>query len=187
MAVRRRLAALLAVLVLAAAGVLAGCGGDDDGKDDKAGAGSGSTQRTDAATPTATTEQADEPPAQAKTKPKVVVPEGKPPRALKARDITKGKGPAAKPGDSLTVQYVGVSYSTRKEFDASWNRGQPFTFPLGGGQVIPGWDKGLEGMKAGGRRELTIPPELAYGPQGQPPDIGPDETLVFVIDLERID
>jgi peptidylprolyl isomerase len=104
---------------------------------------------------------------------------------LRVEDIVKGKGRAAKQGDSLTVQYAGVTFSTGTEFDASWNRGEPFTFELGG-QVIPGWNQGLEGMRPGGRRKLTIPPQLAYGAQGQPPSIGPNETLVFVIDLVRI-
>ena len=83
----------------------------------------------------------------------------------------------------MTVQYVGVTFSTGEQFDASWDSGQPFSFQLGGGQVIPGWDRGLKGMRKGGRRELTIPPTLAYGAQGSPPAIGPNETLVFVVDL----
>ena len=81
------------------------------------------------------------------------------------------------------MQYVGVGYSNGKEFDSSWSAGQPFTFQLGSGWVIPGWDQGIEGMKVGGRRELIIPPDLGYGEQGQPPAIKPDETLVFVVDL----
>jgi peptidylprolyl isomerase len=83
----------------------------------------------------------------------------------------------------VSVQYVGVNFSNGQQFDASWDSGQPFEFPLGGGSVIPGWDQGVEGMKVGGRRELIIPPDLGYGAQGQPPDIPPNETLVFVIDL----
>ena len=114
------------------------------------------------------------------------IPSGDPPRKIVVKDIVEGKGPAAKPGDTLTVQYVGKSFSTGQEFDASWDRGQPFTFQLGSGMVIPGWDDGLEGMKAGGRRELVIPPDLGYGSQGSPPAIAPDETLVFVIDLVKI-
>jgi peptidylprolyl isomerase len=84
------------------------------------------------------------------------------------------------------VQYVGVSHSNGEQFDASWDRGgEPFTFTLGSGQVIPGWDEGVQGMKVGGRRKLVIPPDLAYGETGQPP-IGPNETLIFVIDLEDV-
>jgi len=102
---------------------------------------------------------------------------------LKVNDIVKGKGPGAKPGDQLLIQYVGITYSTGEQFDASWDSGQPYSFQLGTGSVIPGWDRGLRGIKKGGRRELIIPPRLAYGAQGSPPDIGPNEPLVFVIDL----
>ena len=116
-------------------------------------------------------------------KPAIDVPDGPPPSSLETEDLVEGDGEPVKPGDELEVQYVGVSYATGEEFDASWDRGEPFVFELGAGMVIPGWDEGLDGMKVGGRRKLTIPPELAYGSEGSPPDIGPDETLVFVIDL----
>jgi peptidylprolyl isomerase len=119
-------------------------------------------------------------------KPAIPKPAGAPPTSLVKRDIVVGKGRAAKAGDSVSVQYVGVSWSTGKEFDASWDRGQAFTFPLGAGQVIRGWDLGVAGMKAGGRRELVIPPDLAYGPAGSPPAVGPNETLIFVVDLQKI-
>jgi peptidylprolyl isomerase len=118
-----------------------------------------------------------------KTKPQVTVPKGAPPKKLEIRDIEEGTGPEAKAGDEVTVQYVGVDYKSGKQFDASWDRHEPFTFPLGNGEVIRGWDKGVEGMKVGGRRELIIPPNLAYGPEGRPPVIPPNETLIFVIDL----
>jgi peptidylprolyl isomerase len=117
------------------------------------------------------------------TKPTVEVPSGPPPSSLQVKDIADGDGAEAQPGDTLSVQYVGVDYETGKEFDSSWDSGQPFTFQLGGGQVIPGWDQGIQGMKVGGRRELIVPPDLAYGKQGQPPAIGPNATLVFVVDL----
>jgi peptidylprolyl isomerase len=119
-------------------------------------------------------------------KPVVEVPSGPPPTTLETKDIVTGDGPAAQAGDQLTVQYVGVDYQTGKEFDTSWGKPQPFKFQLGGGQVIPGWDQGVAGMKVGGRRELIIPPNLAYGAQGQPPAIGPNATLIFVIDLVSI-
>ena len=119
-------------------------------------------------------------------KPEIPKPTGAPPRKLEKLDIVKGKGPAAKAGDTVTVHYAGVSFSTGDEFDASWTSGRPFSFPLGGGRVIAGWDKGVAGMKKGGRRQLTIPPELAYGAQGSPPVIGPYVTLVFVIDMLAI-
>ena len=98
-----------------------------------------------------------------------------------------GKGKTAAKGDAVTVQYVGISYATGQQFDASWDSGQPFPFKLGQGEVIPGWDKGVAGMREGGRRRLTIPPEDAYGPAGSPPSIGPNETLIFVVDLVSID
>jgi peptidylprolyl isomerase len=120
-------------------------------------------------------------------KPEVAQPSGEPPTELQTVDIVKGKGKAAKAGDTVSVQYVGNSWSTGTQFDASWDRGsEPFTFPLGAGQVIPGWDQGVVGMKKGGRRLLVIPPDLAYGAQSPSPDIGPNETLIFVVDLEKI-
>jgi len=116
----------------------------------------------------------------------VKAPTGPAPTELKVRDIFPGGGRAAKAGDQVTVQYVGVRYRDGRQFDASWDRNEPFPFQLGAGMVIPGWDRGVAGMKVGGRRELTIPPDLAYGAQGAGPDIGPNETLVFVIDLLKI-
>jgi peptidylprolyl isomerase len=118
-----------------------------------------------------------------KTKPEIPKPSGKPPKRLVIKDIVKGTGKTAKAGDVVSVQYVGVDFKTGKQFDASWDAGQPFQFQLGAQSVIPGWDQGVVGMKVGGRRELIIPPDLAYGPQGQPPAIAPNATLVFVIDL----
>ena len=94
-----------------------------------------------------------------------------------------GSGPVAEAGKNVPVQYVGISFTNGRQFDASWDRGEPFSFQLGAGQVIPGWDQGVAGMKVGGRRQLVIPPDLAYGKQGSPPAIGPNETLVFVVDL----
>ena len=120
------------------------------------------------------------------TKPTVEVPKGPPPSQLVVKDLKEGDGAEAKAGDQVSVQYVGVLYDGGEEFDSSWERGQPFPFQLGSGQVIPGWDQGVEGMKVGGRRELIIPPDLAYGPTGQPPSIPPNATLVFVIDLVSV-
>jgi peptidylprolyl isomerase len=120
------------------------------------------------------------------TKPEVQVPDGPPPARLEREDIVTGDGAEAKPGDQLSVQYVGVDYETGQEFDSSWDSGQPFQFQLGSGQVIPGWDRGVVGMRVGGRRQLIVPPNLAYGAQGQPPSIGPNATLVFVIDLVSV-
>lgn len=120
------------------------------------------------------------------TKPVIEVPDEEPPPELVVEDIVEGDGPEATAGDQLVVDYVGVDYGTGAQFDASWDAGQEFPFELGAGNVIPGWDEGLEGMKAGGRRQLTIPPDLAYGAAGSPPAIGPDATLVFVVDLREI-
>jgi len=116
-------------------------------------------------------------------KPEVEIPADDPPTELLVEDLEEGDGPEAAAGDQIGVSYVGVLYDTGAEFDSNFDSGLPFEFQLGGGSVIPGWDEGLEGMKVGGRRQLTIPPDLAYGAQGQPPDIPPNSTLVFVIDL----
>ena len=120
-------------------------------------------------------------------KPEIPKAEGEPPKQLKVEDLIEGKGPPAKAGDKISVRYVGVLYKNNKEFDSSWKRGKaPFELTLGQGDVIQGWDQGLVGMKAGGRRRLTIPPDLAYGAQGQPPTIPANSTLVFDVDLTKI-
>ncbi|MDN3293620.1 FKBP-type peptidyl-prolyl cis-trans isomerase [Streptomyces ficellus] len=117
-------------------------------------------------------------------KPEIDFPEGPAPTELEIQDIWEGEGPEAKAGDFVKVHYVGVAFSTGEEFDASWNRGNPLQFQLGAGQVIPGWDQGVQGMKVGGRRKLTIPPHLAYGDRGAGGGrIAPGETLIFVCDL----
>lgn len=117
-------------------------------------------------------------------KPHVYVPPGEaPPGELVIEDVEEGDGAEATPGSTVTVHYVGVAWSTRKQFDASWDRGDHFAFQLGAGQVITGWDDGVTGMKVGGRRKLTIPPHKGYGKAGAGGVIGPDETLVFVVDL----
>jgi peptidylprolyl isomerase len=119
-------------------------------------------------------------------KPKVEVPEGPPPTELQVEDLKVGTGAEATAGTQVEVHYVGVAYSTKKQFDSSWDRGQPLPFPLGAKRVIKGWEQGVPGMKVGGRRRLIIPPDLAYGPGGFPPAIGPNETLVFVVDLVSV-
>jgi peptidylprolyl isomerase len=116
-------------------------------------------------------------------KPEVDFPEGAPPADLTIEDLTVGDGEEAAPGRTAVVHYVGVAFSTGEEFDASWNRGEAFDFPLGAGAVIAGWDRGVVGMKVGGRRRLVIPPELAYGDRGAGAVIAPGETLIFVVDL----
>jgi peptidylprolyl isomerase len=116
-------------------------------------------------------------------KPEIDFPGGDPPTDLEITDIWEGDGAVANPGDTVRVHYVGVAYSTGEEFDASWNRGDPLEFRLGVGQVIAGWDEGVQGMRVGGRRQLVIPPDLAYGDRGAGRSIAPGETLIFVCDL----
>ncbi|BDH04673.1 MULTISPECIES: FKBP-type peptidyl-prolyl cis-trans isomerase [Streptomyces] len=116
-------------------------------------------------------------------KPEVDFPGGEPPKDLEIKDIWEGDGEVAEAGDFVKVHYVGVAFSTGEEFDASWNRGTPLDFQLGIGQVIQGWDKGVQGMKVGGRRQLVIPAHLAYGDRGAGGRIAPGETLIFVCDL----
>ena len=116
-------------------------------------------------------------------KPEIDFPEGPPPEALEITDIWEGDGKEAVSGSQVSVHYVGVAYSTGEEFDASWNRGPALMFRLGVGQVISGWDQGVQGMKVGGRRKLVIPPHMAYGDRGAGNVIKPGETLIFVVDL----
>ncbi|MFP8962944.1 FKBP-type peptidyl-prolyl cis-trans isomerase [Streptomyces nanhaiensis] len=119
-------------------------------------------------------------------KPEIDFPGGEPPADLEIKDIWEGDGPVAKAGDTVSVHYVGVAFSTGEEFDASWNRGTPLRFQLGVGQVISGWDQGVQGMKVGGRRQLIIPPHMAYGDRGAGGRIKPGETLIFVCDLVSV-
>jgi peptidylprolyl isomerase len=116
-------------------------------------------------------------------KPLVAVPEGAPPSELQMEDLEVGTGPEATSGSRVEVHYVGVSWSNGRQFDASWDRRDSFSFRLGAGEVISGWDRGVAGMKVGGRRRLTIPPALGYGSQGAGGVIKPNETLIFVVDL----
>ena len=177
MSIRHLLLAALTALALA----LAACGDDEEGSSGSEPAGTN-----------ASTAQAEEQPSPAEVspnleaKPEIAKPAGEPPEELVKEDIVVGKGRRAKEGDTVTVHYVGVNFSTGDQFDASWDSGQPATFQLAQGQLIDGWVQGMKGMRVGGRRKLTIPPELGYGAQGSPPAIPPNETLVFVIDLKKI-
>jgi peptidylprolyl isomerase len=117
------------------------------------------------------------------SKPEVEIPEGDPPADLVLDDLVVGDGEEARPGHDVSVHYVGVAWSTGRQFDASWDRGESFEFGLGAGQVISGWDQGVTGMRVGGRRRLTIPPHLGYGQRGAGGVIKGGETLVFVVDL----
>lgn len=164
----RRRTMLSVLSALAAGTTLAACGGDassDDASSDEA--------------PTAVPDS--------RKAPTVEVPEGEPPTELKIEDEIVGGGAEAKKGSTLKVHYVGVAWSTGDEFDSSWKRGEPLEFQVGAGMVIEGWDEGLKGMKVGGRRRITIPPEMAYGSQGAGGVIGPDETLIFVCDLVSVE
>jgi peptidylprolyl isomerase len=116
-------------------------------------------------------------------KPEVDFPGGEPPADLQITDLKEGDGEVAKAGDRVQVHYVGVAYSTGEEFDSSYDRGDPLEFQLGAGRVIAGWDQGVQGMRVGGRRQLVIPPHLAYGDRGAGNVIAPGETLIFVCDL----
>ena len=175
MLTRRHVALGLAVISLAAAG----CGEEESGlqgeADTEAQAGDGGELAESEAPP--------ETSGALKEKPKITVPKSPAPKELQVKDLVKGEGATAKAGSQISVNYSGVAYSTGREFDNSYDRGQPFDFALGAHEVIAGWDQGIEGMQVGGRRQLTIPAELAYGEQGQPPDIKAGETLIFVIDL----
>jgi len=164
-----------------AAALIAGCGSSGSST---IGVGNESPAATTAVettpTPTTGTTPTSGPLA---TEPKIARRTGPAPKTLVEKEIVKGEGPEAKAGDSVTVNYVGALYSNGKVFDASWSRNEPSTFPLSQGGVIAGWVKGVAGMRVGGRRELIIPPELAYGKPGRPPTIPPNATLVFIVDL----
>jgi peptidylprolyl isomerase len=184
-----KLPLLIFALCAALAVAIAGCGGSTDSS-------SSSSDSTESSASTEARDSTDESSGSTesssgstesnggeKTKPTVKVPKGIPSNHYAFKELEEGTGATAKSGDEVTVQYVGVGYDSEEEFDSSWSRNEPFTFTLGAGEVIKGWDKGVAGMKVGGRRELLIPGDLAYGPEGRPPSIGPNETLIFVIDL----
>jgi peptidylprolyl isomerase len=168
---------ILPALLLAVA--LPACGGDN--KSNESAATPQATQDSDVeGTVTVTGDLGSKPTI------KVTPDNPTPPAQMVVKDIKKGTGKEAKKGDTVSVQYVGSLYHNNVVFDNSWDKGQPFSFPLGQGQVIKGWDQGVEGMKVGGRRELVIPPDLGYGAQGSPPTIPAGSTLVFVVDLEKV-
>jgi peptidylprolyl isomerase len=154
------------VLAVALAMALVGCGGGDKES-------LGSAPATSAA-------------VDLSEKPRIDKPEGPPPTTLQITDVVTGTGAEAVTGRQVTVKYVGVTFADGKEFDASWNRNEDFPFTLGAQAVIPGWDQGVAGMKEGGRRQLVIPRDLAYGPEGRPPVIPPNSTLIFVVDLVKV-
>lgn len=168
---RRGVSRALVGLGLAGA-VLAGCTGADEGTDPAAGGGEEDSVSQDLGERPDTSG--------------LIPADTEPPGELVTEDVLVGDGPVVSDGDLVAVDYVGVRWSDGAEFDASWERGEPIEFELGAGRVIAGWEQGLQGMQVGGRRIITIPPELAYGDRGAGPLIGPGETLVFVVDLVRI-
>jgi FKBP-type peptidyl-prolyl cis-trans isomerase len=178
---RARSRTLLGLTALAAAALIAGCGGSGSSSTIGVGNENKSDETLVKAGETAVAKTPTSGPLA--TEPKVTPPSGAAPKTLEKKDLIVGTGKEAKAGDTATVNYVGVLYNGGKEFDASWKRKEPFQFKLGEKQVIPGWDQGVPGMKVGGRRELIIPSELAYGKTGSPPTIPPNAPLVFVIDL----
>jgi peptidylprolyl isomerase len=180
----RLLRLVLTLIAVVAVLSATACGDDDDG----GGSGGDTAAQEDTGTETSTSPaDAEEALKDTSTKPVIPKPTGSPPRKLVKEDIVKGTGPGAENGDMVVVHYVGMNFSNGQEFDASWDTGAPFPVELGAGRVIAGWDKGLVGIKKGGRRKLVIPPELGYGAQGYPPSIPPNETLVFVIDAIAIE
>jgi peptidylprolyl isomerase len=172
----------LSLATLGATALIAGCGSSSSSSESKIVPGAenanvNSVTETAPATPQMPTT------GPLSKEPQVTPPKGPAPTKLVIKEIVPGTGAVAKAGASVSVNYVGVLYKNGKIFDASWKRHEPFTFTLGQGQVIPGWDQGVAGMKVGGRRELIIPSALAYGKQGRPPTIPPNSPLVFVVDL----
>jgi len=175
---------------LGAAVLIAGCGGSSESssivpgnESDVSSVPHAKGETTPAAATTPTTAAKTPTSGPLSEEPKVTPPSGPAPTRLVTKEIVKGNGPEAKLGQPVTVNYVGALYHGGKVFDASWKRGEPTTFPLEQGKLIAGWTQGIPGMKVGGRRELIIPAELAYGKNGQPPTIPPNAPLVFVVDL----
>lgn len=173
----------LSVAALAATALFAGCGGSSKSSI-TVGNESDTTSVPHVAGEKASAEPATTPKSgPLSSKPTITLPKSPAPSKLVVKDLVKGTGPEAKLGQSVTVNYVGVLYKGGKEFDSSWKRGEPATFSLENGKLISGWTQGIPGMRVGGRRELIVPAELAYGKQGQPPTIPPNAPLVFVVDL----
>jgi FKBP-type peptidyl-prolyl cis-trans isomerase len=171
----------LGLTALAATALIAGCGSSGSstiGVGDENTAANSAVEHAPATTTGATPTSGP-----LSVEPTITPPKGPAPKTLVTKEIIPGTGAEAKAGESVTVNYVGALYSNGKVFNASWETKEPFTFTLGEGQVIPGWDKGVPGMRVGGRRELIIPSELAYGKRGSPPKIPPNAPLIFIVDL----
>lgn len=180
------MAKIVGILSLCLALVVLGCGGDSSTTTDHMAA----VKQQEAVEAEEARSEAREVSAERKKEeeklaalPKPKIPTGPPPKSLVVVDKARGSGKTAKPGDEASVDYIGYVYKTRELFEANWEAGNPFTFVLGKGEAIAGWDQGIEGMKVGGERELIIPPSLAYGSQGSYPSIPPNATLVFLVKL----
>jgi peptidylprolyl isomerase len=187
---RARSSLPIALPALGAAILIAGCGSSGStgtitvGNENKADEALAEKNGSSSSTSTSTTASAKTPTSGPLSKePHITPPSGPPPSKLVTKEIVTGTGAEAKTCSAVAVNYVGALYHSGKVFDASWKRNEPFSFTLGKGQVIPGWEQGVVGMKVGGRRELIIPASLAYGAKGSPPSIPPNEPLIFVVDL----
>jgi peptidylprolyl isomerase len=191
--------ALILALCLALAFAAAGCGGGGGSDSSSSSSESsvpaesstptestGSTESKDSSESSSTTEKA-KPVTTDKTKPKLTVPKGIDPSKFATKDLEEGTGPSAKLGDKVTIHYAGIGYDSGLEVESTWSLKEPYTFTVGGGEALKGGERGVQGMKVGGRREMIIPGNLAYGPEGRPPTIGSNETLIFVIDLLAIE
>ena len=182
----------IALLLCAALPLLVACGSTQSSADQAAEQAASEQANpptiTDVTTPAIKAVKVTPGPGEGDLKVKPVIPSqsGAAPKVLVVQDLIVGTGAEAKSGDSVTVQYVGVLFANGKEFDSSWKAGKPFTFTLGSGGVIAGWDQGVEGMKVGGRRRLIIPADLAYGAAGSPPAIPANAALVFDVDLVSV-
>jgi FKBP-type peptidyl-prolyl cis-trans isomerase len=187
----------LVLILIACVGLVgAGCGGSSDDSSSGTTAASTEAPSTEATTGDATAPESGLAPKEAtplpakvetdKTKPKVTVPKGVSTTKLSFRELEEGTGAEAKPGDTLTVHYVGVGFKSKNEFESTWED-KPYAFVLGGGEVLPGLEQGLEGMKAGGRRQIIVPPKLGYGAEGVVPAIAANEALVYVVDLLAVE
>lgn len=188
--------ALILASCLALAFAAAGCGGDSGS--DSSSSSSESSAPAESSTPAESTESTDssesssatekaKPVTTDKTRPKLTVPKGIDPTKFATKDLEVGTGASAKLGDKVTIHYAGIGYDSGLEVESTWSLKEPYAFTVGGGEALKGGEQGVQGMKVGGRREMIIPGNLAYGPEGRPPTIGPNETLIFVIDLLAIE
>ena len=170
------------IMVACLALFVAGCG-DDSSTSDTGADTTAETQSPKSKEEAALAKEEEKAAEEAAALPKPKIPAGPLPKELVVVNKKTGSGATAKAGDEVSVHYVGILYKTKALFDSNWGDSEPFTFNLGAGEVIKGWDQGVQGMKVGGQRELFIPPSLAYGPEGVYPSIPPNSTLAFLVEL----